>query len=268
MLRLFYKKTEMNEIIKFLNSHASVRQFTDQDISNDDEMTIIATAQRSATSSNLQLYSIIGIRQPEKKAELAALCGNQEHVEKSKLFLVFCADLHRTKRINDQKKYPHNSAYIESLLLGVVDASLAACRALMAAQALGIGGVMVGGIRNRPDEVCHLLKMPELTMPVMGMSLGYPKKEAVLKPRLPLDSIYHREQYDDSNLEKHLSQYDRAIEALGYLKGREVEPDKYPDYEGLYSWVEHTARRMASDNPKTYRAHLRQFLEKQGFLMK
>lgn len=256
----------MNEIIKFLNSHVSVRQFTDQDISAENERTIIATAQRSATSSNLQLYSIIGVRDQEKKEKLAQLCGYQKHVEQSKLFLVFCADLHRTKKINDSKNYPHNEQYIETLLISVVDASLAACRALMAAQALGIGGVMVGGIRNNPKEVCELLQMPKLTMPVMGMSLGYPEKEAKLKPRLPLEAVYHREVYDDSNIAEHLSEHDKAIEALGYLK--EVEPDKYPDYEGLYSWVEHTARRMASDNPKTYRAHLRAFLEEQGFKMK
>lgn len=258
----------MNEIIKFLNSHASVRQFTDQELTDEDEKTIVSTAQRSATSSNLQLYSIIGVRDKSKKEKLAMLCGNQAHVENSRLFLVFCADLHRTKKINEAKNYRHNGQYIESLLLAVVDASLAACRALMAAQALGMGGVMVGGIRNNPDEVCQLLNMPEFTMPVMGMSLGYPEKEAKLKPRLPLEAVYHRERYDDSNIGEQLREYDKAIEALGYLKGREVAPDKFPDFEGVYSWVEHTARRMASDNPKTYRAHLRAFLEKQGFMMK
>jgi len=254
----------MNDFIQFLNSHVSVRNFTEKQISPEDEQTIITTAQRSPTSSNLQAYSIIGIRSLETKQTLARLAGNQQHVADSSLFLIFCADMNRLKFLNHQKQYEFHGDYTEMFIIATVDAALAACRALTAAQALGMGGVMVGGIRNHPDEVGSLLGFPELVYPVMGMSLGYPEKKLPVKPRLDIKAVYHKERYTTAGLEKLVEEYDHVIDSVGYLKGREVDIEKYPDFSGLYSWSEHTARRMA----KISRPHMKTYLESQGFLKK
>lgn len=226
-----------DQVLRFLNSHVSVRSFTDEPISDADEITIVTTAQRSATSSNLQSYSIIGVRDQQRKDRLRDLCGNQSHVSKASLFLVFCADLFRLSRLAQQRGYLFQGDYTESCLFATVDAALAADRALIAAQALGIGGVMVGAIRNHPEEVCQLLALPELTYPVMGMSLGYPVKVNPVKPRLPLAAIYHREQYSTDTLDEAVDQYDAVIEAGGHLAGRQVQPERYPNFVGTYSWA-------------------------------
>ena len=65
----------MNDRLTFLNSHASVRRFTDRRITEEEERSIITTAQRSPTSANLQAYSIISVRDRQKKQKLAHLCG-------------------------------------------------------------------------------------------------------------------------------------------------------------------------------------------------
>lgn len=254
----------MNEIIKHLNSHASVRTFSGKDISDKDELTIISTSQHSSTSSNRQAYSIIGVRDRQKKETLSELAGNQQHVIDSSLFLVFCADLFRLELINKQKKYETHSDYTELFIIATVDAALVAERALITAQALGIGGVMVGGIRNNPDKVDALLHLPKLVYPVMGMSLGYPLKQPIVKPRLPLETIYHREVYTDINYDKFINEYDIVIDKLGHLKGRKVLAEKYPNFKGLYSWSEHTARRHA----EIVRPHMKSYLESKGFLTK
>jgi FMN reductase (NADPH) len=258
----------MNEILEFLNSHASVRRFTDEQITDEQERLIITTAQRSPTSSNLHAYSIISVRAPDKKKRLAHLCGDQNHVEQSSLFLVFCADLYRLSRLNRQRGYPFQGDYTDNFIVATVDAALVAARALMAAQAIGLGGVMVGGIRNNPKEVCELLHLPQLVYPVMGMSLGYPASAPKLKPRLPVEAIYFKETYRDEAFDELIAAYDETMDKLGYLRGREVEPEKYPGFTGMYSWSEHTARRMASDQPGTLRPHMLSFLRKRGFLMK
>lgn len=258
----------MNEILKFLNSHVSCRKFTDKKISNEDEMKIITTAQRSATSSNLQVYSIIGVKDKIRKDKLAKLSGGQAHVSESALFLIFCADLYRLAQINKKKNYDFFGEFTEIFIIATVDATLAACRALQAAQALNMGGVMVGGIRNNPQEISELLELPDLVYPVMGMSLGYPKTIQKIKPRLNPETIYFNEKYSSKSFAKNIDEYDKIISDLGYLRGREVEPDKYPNFSGDYSWSEHTARRMASDNTKSQRAHMLQFLQTKGFLKK
>lgn len=258
----------MNEILKFLNSHVSVRQFTDQPVTESDELAIVTTAQRSPTSSNIQAYSIITIRNRTSKDRLAELCGGQNHVSESALFLVFCADLFRLKSLNDSRDYPFDGGFSELFIQATVDAALVAGRALQAAQALGLGGVMVGGIRDRIAEVSELLNLPELVYPVMGMSLGFPVKPSPIKPRLPIEAIAFRESYQTGAFEQSISEYDDTITHLGYLKGREVRPENYPDFDGVYSWSEHTARRMADVDGPTMRAHMLEYLRNRGLLTK
>lgn len=258
----------MNKLIEFLNGHGSVRQFTDKGISQEEELAIVSCAERSPTSSNLHAYSIIRVRDQHKKAKLSELTGNQKHVADCPLFLVFCADLYRLSLLASERSYPFNGEYAESFIVATVDAALAACRALEAAQALGMGGVMVGGIRTNPDEVCELLKLPDLVYPVMGMSLGFPATPAKVKPRLPLEGLSFAEEYDKSKITAAVATYDDMIDGLGYLRGREVEKDKYPGFAGRYSWSEHSARRMASTARGVQRGHLLPFLQERGLLKK
>ncbi len=258
----------MRKLLEFLNSHGSCRHFTDNPISEETERIILSTAERSPTSSNLHAYSIISVRDRNKKAKLAELAGGQAHVAQSPLFLIFCADLYRLSLLNKSRGYRFHGEYTEMFVVAAVDAALAASRALLAAQAMGMGGVMVGGIRNNPEEVASLVKLPELVAPIMGMSLGYPEKEPSIKPRLPLEGLSFRDEYDISQIKSAVAQYDREIEELGYLKGREIQPEEYPDFSGVYSWSEHSARRMADVGPTALRPHMKTFLERQGFLRK
>jgi nitroreductase len=253
-------------MLELLNSHVSVRKFTDTPIMAAEELVIVETAQRSPTSSNLQTYSIVSIRNQDTKKKLAELCGNQSHIAASALFLVFCADLHRLERISKTKRYKFNGDSTEMFIVSTVDTALVAGRALITAQSLGIGGVMVGAIRNHPDEVAGLLSLPDFVYPVMGLSLGYPAAPAHTRPRLPLDAIYHREVYSDDRFDEAVSEYDAKIDELGHLKGREVQPDLYPEFGGVYSWSEHSARRMANDNETALRPFMLNFLQKRGFL--
>ena len=256
----------MNDILDFLNSHGSARKFTDRQITNEEEQTIITTAQRSPTSSNVQAYSIISVRNQDTKRKLAEFSGGQKHVEESSLFLVFCADLYRLKRINHCRGYEFNGEYTEMFIVATVDAALAACRALMAAQAMGAGGVMVGGIRNHPEEVSEMLNLPELVYPVMGMSLGFVEHPPAVKPRLPRKALHFEEEYTQDSINDAIVEYDKTIDSLGYLKGREVNPESYPGFEGLYSWSEHTARRMADTRPGVLRPHMKHYLKQRGFM--
>lgn len=257
----------MNTLIDFLNSHVSVRQFTEQPISDEDAHKIVTTAQRSATSSNLQAYSIIMVRDAQKKARIAELAGKQKHIEQASLFLVFCADLYRLRRVSERAGYPFLGHTTEMFIVATVDTSLAADRALAAAQALGMGGVMVGAIRNNPEQIAELLKLPDLTYPVMGMSLGYPAAKTPPKPRLPLEAICFEEEYRPEQLDPGIDSYDRVVDEFGHLRGREVLKEKYPNFRGLYSWSEHTARRLADTSPTTQRLHMQEFLKKRGFLL-
>lgn len=258
----------MPDIFKILGSHRSIRKYKNQPIADDLLDKILTSARQAPTSANLQAYSIIVIKDNEKKKKLAHLCGDQSWVESCPVFLAVCPDLHRLDKVCGQRDYQFNDRYIEIFMVAVVDAALVAQNIVVGAEASGLGICMIGGIRNNPDQVCELLKLPERVFPLMGICLGWPDHDPILKPRLPSEAVIHYEEYNDSELMTFLDQYDKDIKSTGLYDGprRKVpSPDDRETPEEEYSWTEHTSRRLASQNPKMLRSHMREFLLKRGF---
>jgi nitroreductase len=258
----------MPDVFKILGSHRSIRKYKEEPIADDLLDKILTSARQAPTSANLQAYSIIVVKDKEKKKTLAHLCGDQPWVESCPVFLAICPDLHRLDKVCRKRDYQFNDHYIEIFMVAVVDAALVAQNIVVGAEASGLGICMIGGIRNNPDQVCELLKLPERVFPLMGMCLGWPDHDPILKPRLPLEVVIHHEEYDDAELLRFLDQYDRDIKATGLYDGhrRKVpSPDGRETPEEDYSWTEHTSRRLASQNPRVLRLHMREFLLKKGF---
>jgi FMN reductase (NADPH) len=163
---------------------------------------IIQSAQAASTSSFIQAYSIIGITDQEKKKRLAEIVGNQPYVAENGHFFVFCADLFRHAVIGElenQDVIPSLES-TEKFIVAIVDASLAAQNAALAAESMGLGICYIGGIRNNLVEVKELLKIPERVLPLFGLAIGYPAKRNEKKPRLPLEHVYHENEYDSNQL--------------------------------------------------------------------
>ncbi len=254
----------MNDIFQILRSHRSIRKYKPDPIPDDLLDNIIDSARQAPTSSNIQAYSIIVVRDKQKKEKLAHLCGGQPWVESCPVFLVICPDLHRLEQVCRVRNYDLNDKHIETFIVAVMDAALVAQNILVASESSGLGVCMIGGIRNNPDQVCELLKLPDKVFPLMGICLGWPDHEPMIKPRLPRELVVHCEEYDDRHLEKLLAEYDTEIKATGLYDGtRRKAPSSggrdLPDDE--YSWTEHTARRLASTDPGVLRSHMKSFLQ-------
>ena len=69
------------------------------------------------------------------------------------------------------------------------DAILALQNALTAIESMGLGGVVLGSIKNDPEKLIQVLDLPKMTFPILGLQVGIPDQEPQLKPRLPLDQI-------------------------------------------------------------------------------
>jgi nitroreductase len=260
----------MADIFKILSSHRSVRKYTGEPIPNDLLDKILTSARQAPTTSNLQAYSIIVIKDKEKKNTLAHLCGDQPWVESCPVFLAICPDLHRLQKVCELRNYKSNDKYMEMFIVAVVDAALVAQNIAVAAEASGLGICMIGGIRNNPDQVCELLRLPQKVFPLMGMCLGYPDQDPMIKPRLLKDAVIHSEYYDDANFKNLLIEYDEIIKNTGLYEGsrrKVTAPDGREIPDDDYSWSEHTSRRMASQNPATLRTHMKRFLLDRGFRM-
>lgn len=239
--------------IQLLKEHRSIRKFKSDPIPDEHIRDMMEAAQAASTSSNIQAYTVIGVKDPERKQALSVMAGNQRYVAECPLLLIWCADLHRLELVMDMHDGQlHQNT--ETLLLGTVDASLAAQNAAIAAEALGYGIVYIGGIRNNPDEVADLLRLPRHVYPVFGMCVGKPDQQPDLRPRLPVQAVYHEETYaNDESLLDAINTYDETLKA--YYAGRSGGGR-------LSDWSSETASRMQADK---LRAHMKGHLNRQGF---
>ncbi|NLA64449.1 MAG: NADPH-dependent oxidoreductase [Leucobacter sp.] len=244
-------------VIDLQRAHRSVRKFLDTPVTDAQLAAIIGAAQHASTSSNLQVWSVIAIRDAERKARLSAAIGNHAYVTHAPVFLVWVADLARNAElIKAQGGEPATFHLIENTLLSGLDIGIAAQSALLAAESLGLGGVFVGGIRNNPAVLSAELGLPKYAFPMVGMSIGVPDPDegTGLKPRLPLTGVLHHEQYDGDRWKPSIEQYEESYE--GYFAGQ-GHPGR--------SWARTVAKRLGTIEGMHGRHTMRDSLREQGF---
>ena len=241
-----------------LLAHRSIRKFAPEPLPENTLELLIAAGQSAATSSNLQAWSAVAIENPERKAEAAQLCGDQQFIRDAPLFLLFCADLARLKSVSNSVSQPGEALdYLEMFLTAVIDASLAAQNIALAAESLGLGICYVGAARNRPKELSALLNLPPRVFAVFGMAVGVPAegKSSSIKPRLGHSAVLHRETYDAETQKLAVAAYDEEMARFYAEQGMNVRG----------SWSEHSARRVGSATALMGRDVLKEVLVALGF---
>src|SRR6187399_2858797 len=116
-----------SEVLDLLLAHRSVRKFAPGDVTDDHLQAMVAAAQSAPTSSNLQPWSVVVVRDPERKARLATYAAGQRFVEEAPVLLVWVADLSRARRLAAREGTVVDAVdYLETTIIGFVDTALAA----------------------------------------------------------------------------------------------------------------------------------------------
>jgi len=239
-----------SDTLETLLNRVSVRDFTPDPIDDALLETLINAARRTPTSSNTQTYSLVIVRDPNKKRTLAHLAGDQKHIETCAVFVALCADLTHL----EQAAQMHGQTLAKNLeltLVATIDAALVGQSLALAAESVGLGTVMIGGMRNHPQEAAEVLGLPDGVYVVYGMCIGHIAHKPAQKPRLPQAVVVHHEQYrasDDSALAAH----DAELAAHYESQGRNAHSA---------AWTGFNAKKF--NTPQ--RAFLRDVLEKRGF---
>jgi nitroreductase len=185
-------------VLDALARRASSRDFTDAPVPPALLDHVLDAAVRAPTAFNFQPYSLVVVRDPARRAELARIAGGQRHVAAAPVCVVFCADTRRIERLCGLPGKLVPEEHPDAMITAVIDTSLAGMCATLAAQALGLGAVMIGGVRNDPEATAGLLGLPPGVFAVFGLSLGRPvPRAAAARPRLPRTLIAHQERYSD-----------------------------------------------------------------------
>ncbi len=239
---------ELPDLEKFLN-HRCVRHYSDRPIAESTVSGLIGAAQSAATSSNLQLWSVVSVQDRDRRDQIANLCGNQDQVRTAGYFFAFLADTHRIKSAAQAVGEKADGLdYTEFFAMAIIDAALAAERMVCAAEALGLGICYIGGLRNDPQGVKELLGLPEGVFGVFGLCIGWPAEPstAEIKPRLSQEAVWFKEQYaseisvaeyDERMKAFYVSQHMKAEATWSMRSGRRVGTTQLTGREVLMEWL-------------------------------
>lgn len=205
---------ELNATLETLFSHKSIRHYLDKPLPDGTLELLVTAAQSAASSSNLQLWSVVAVTNSERKQRLAQLSNNQSQIVQAPLFLVWLADVARLENIMTADNLDSQGLHqLDLFLIAIIDAALAAQNAVIAAESQNLGTVYIGALRNNAISVSEELQLPEGVFPVFGLCVGYanPEKHISIKPRFPQEAVLHKEVYQTDNQTAAVNAYNEVM---------------------------------------------------------
>ncbi|MCL2321163.1 MAG: nitroreductase family protein [Oscillospiraceae bacterium] len=202
---------------ELLMNRKSIRAYEDRGISSEVKEKIFQGIFRAPTAGNMMLYSVIEVREQEKKNILSKTCDNQPFIATAPLVLVFLADYERWFRYFEYsgvkqkcilKNIDMRNPDVGDLLLACCDALIAAQNCVIACESLGLGSCYIGDIIENYEVHKELFNLPKYAFPIAMLCIGYPTPNQVIrkKPkRFKEEFILFKDKYidiDDEFLKK------------------------------------------------------------------
>lgn len=178
-----------------IKNRRTIRKYTDQDIPDSLLNDLLEQAFRAPTMGNMQLYSVIVTRDPERKKRIAPAHFNQPMVTSAPVVLTFCADFNRFCewcRLRDARAGYDNFL---SFLNAASDTLLVTQNFCTLAEAEGLGTCYLGTTLYSAGQLIEALELPRLVIPVATITVGYPDEHPDQPERLPIEGLIHQETY-------------------------------------------------------------------------
>lgn len=207
--------------VEQMHRHRSHRAYEPTPLAEGQLERLVDAARYASTSSFIQAYSVVAVRDPVQKAACAALCANQPHIVQAPVFAAVCADLHKIVAACQRAGQTPQTQSLELFLQATVDAALLGQNLQLAAESEGLGACMIGAARNHPIELARLLQLPEHVYVVYGMTLGHPTDDPIARGRMPLRGVLHHDRYDATATESVLDEADALMRTWAQRTNRE-----------------------------------------------
>lgn len=195
----------MSDLASLFNRHRSIRHFKPEPI----EPALVDRVCRDAiagasSSGNLNSFSIVLTRDPERKRRLYELHFEQEMVLEAPLVMTFCADWYRTRQWLRSRGARDNFNNLIGYHVSAFDAIIVAQNVCLGFEAAGLGICYMGTTLHSMADIAQYLDLPDTCLPVTSIVVGWPAEDPPKRDRLPLRAFLHEEKYhrlDDDELE-------------------------------------------------------------------
>ena len=159
-----------------LMTRRSIRKYAPGDVSDDLLRKLLAAAMAAPSAGNAQPWHFVAMRDRATLDEIANFHPYAKMVRDAPLAVLVCAELAREK---------YQGFWVQ-------DCSAATMNLLLAAHALGLGGVWVGvyPVEDRMENFRRLLGLPAGVVPFALAPLGHPGQKAGEADRFAADRIH------------------------------------------------------------------------------
>jgi nitroreductase/FMN reductase [NAD(P)H] len=150
---------------------------------------------------------------------------------------------------------PFVNDHLDGFFNAAVDAAIALAAFVAAAERIGLGCCPLSVIRDRAAEVSELLALPDLVVPVAGLTVGWPARPPRISPRLSLGATVHENRFGGGQSE-YVREYDRRRASVQPF-ARQREPERWGGERADYGWSDDKARQYAEPQRADWGAFVR-----------
>ena len=167
--------------MKEIMTRRSVRQYTDHQITPQEEEALLRAAMQAPSAGNEQPWEFLVVRERENMLKLTTGNPYSKMLEHAPMAIVVCGD-------TSLQRFPYD--------FWVQDCSAAVQNILIEAVHLGLGGVWLGTypIEERVNGIKEAFSLPENIIPLAVLAIGQPLKQPEPADRFIPERI-HRENW-------------------------------------------------------------------------
>lgn len=242
----------------YWTGRASERRFTDREVSDELIAELVEKAAHAPTTGGMQLYSVIVTRDAETKKELAVAHFNQPAATGNGIFLTFVADFNRFGQWCEQRGAVPGFGNFESFTAAMLDAVIFAQQFNTLAELAGLGCVYLGTTTYTASTIGAILELPQMTVPVVTLAVGWPEGKSQGADRLPVEALIHCGKYHAYSAED-IDRIYSEKEALTENKAF-VEQNGKPSLAHVFTEV-----RYPEANALKFSEDFYEYISRQGF---
>lgn len=252
------KSIDSGQLLSFARNRRTIRKYSDRLLSETLLSSLLEAAAHAPNTGNMQLYSVVVTRDEEGKKRLSPAHFGQPSVTGAQAVLTFCADLRRFSRWCGLSNATPGYDNFQALTWGIVDATIVAQQFVTLAEAEGLGTCYLGTTTYNAPEIASILRLPELVVPVVTVTVGWPEGESKVSDRLPLGAWVFDEVYEESS--------DEALKSFYAEKESLEENKKYVAENGKQTLAQvFTDIRYKKADNELFSTKFKEFLKQQGF---
>ncbi len=250
----------LHELAK-IAGHRSHRHYLPRRIEPNLLRLLCACALSAPSKSDLQQCDIVIVSDAAIRKAVVAAIPDMPWIEQAPTFLVFVANGERLPMMSKLRGKPFPNDHLDQFFNAAVDSAIVLATYMQAATAVGLGCCPISAIRDHPQTVSDLLRLPDRVIPVAGLCVGWPAQPGEVTPRLSLSTTVIENKYGERDLAAEIDSYDRRRTALRPNR-RQRNPDRWGEAQ-LYGWSEDKARQYAEPT----RCDFGSFVRGKGFCL-